>query len=318
MASREQKRLQGTCHRRLGMARTLLTPRTVRAIWSVLSQAVLRFSDDEAFTLGAALAYYSLLSMAPLLLIAVSLVGAFFAYGDVRMELVDQMSRLTGPEGAALTQTVIDHTMSHEASMWSLLLGTVLTLFGATTVFAQLQHALNVVWRVKAVPGNAVMSFIRQRLLSFAIVLVIGFLLMVSLLTSAVLGSLHAYLDQRMAGGAIFWQVLDLATSFGLSTLLIALMFRYLPDAEVPWRDAWLGGFITAVLVTVGKHIIGQYLGQASIASSFGAAGSVVIFMVWVYYVALILLFGAEITQAVACQRGSRVTPSEHAKPLRA
>jgi membrane protein len=257
------------------------------------------------------------LSIAPLLLIAVSLAGAFFAYGDVRMELVEQMSRLTGPEGAALTQTVIDHTMSKEASLWSLLLGAVLTLFGATTVFAQLQHALNVVWRVKAVPGNAIMSFIRQRLLSFAIVLVIGFLLMVSLLTSAVLGSLHTYLDQRMAGGGIFWQLLDLAMSFGLSTLLIALMFRYLPDAQVPWRDTWLGGFITAILVTVGKHVIGQYLGQASIASSFGAAGSVVIFMVWVYYVALILLFGAEVTQAVACRRGARVAPSEHAEPAR-
>ena len=282
----------------------------------MLSQAVLRFFDDEAFTLGAALAYYSLLSMAPLLLIAVSLAGAFFSYGDVRMELVDQMSRLTGPEGAALTQTVIDHTMSQEASLWSLLLGTVLTLFGATTVFAQLQHALNVVWRVKAAPGNAIMSFIRQRLLSFAIVIVIGFLLMVSLLTSAVLGTLHAYLDQRMAGAAIFWQLLDLVVSFGLSTLLIALMFKYLPDAEVSWRDTWFGGFITAILVTMGKHVIGRYLGQASIASSFGAAGSVVIFMVWVYYVSLILLFGAEITQAVACQRGSVVTPSEHAKAV--
>ena len=253
------------------------------------------------------------MSIAPLLLVAVSFAGAFFAYGDVRMELVDQMSRLTGPEAAALAQTVIDHTGSQEASLWSLLLGTVLTLFGATTVFAQLQHALNVVWRVKAVPGNAIMSFIRQRLLSFAIVIVIGFLLMVSLLTSAVLGSLHTYLDQRMEGAAIFWQLLDLAMSLGLSTLLIALMFRYLPDAEVPWRDTWLGGFLTAILVTLGKHVIGQYLGQASIASSFGAAGSVVIFMVWVYYVALILLFGAEITQAVACQRGSVVTPNEHA-----
>jgi membrane protein len=290
----------------------------VRAIWSVLSQAVLRFIDDEAFTLGAAIAYYSLLSIAPLLLIAVSLAGAFFAYGDVRMELVDQMSRLTGPEGAALTETVIDHTKSHEASLWSLLLGAVLTLFGATTVFAQLQHALNVVWRVKAAPGNAIMSFIRQRLLSFAIVLVIGFLLMVSLLTSAVLASLHMYLDEHLAGAAIFWKLLDLAMAFGLAVLLIALMFRYLPDAEIPWRDTWLGGFITAMLFTVGKVVIGQYLGQTSIASSFGAAASVVIFMVWVYYVALILLFGAEITQAVAWQRGSRVTPSEHAKPLRA
>ena len=161
----------------------------------MLYKAVVRFIDDDAFTLGAALAYYSLLSIAPLLLVAVSLAGAFFADGDVRMDLVDQMRRLTGPEGAALTQTVIDHTMSKEASLWSLLVGATLTLFGATTVFAQLQHALNRVWRVAAVPGNAIVSFIRQRLLSFAIVLVIGFLLMVSLLISAVLGSLHAYLE---------------------------------------------------------------------------------------------------------------------------
>jgi len=282
----------------------------------VLYKAVVRFIDDDEFTLGAALAYYSLLSIAPLLLVAVSLAGAFFADGDVRMDLVDQMRRLTGPEGAALTQTVIDHTMSKEASLWSLLVGATLTLFGATTVFAQLQHALNRVWRVAAVPGNAIVSFIRQRLLSFAIVLVIGFLLMVSLLISAVLGSLHAYLDLLVASAAVFWQLLDLAMSFGLSTVLIALMFRYLPDADVPWHDAWLGGLVTAILVTIGKHIIGQYLGQTTVASSFGAAGSVVIFMVWVYYVALILLFGAEITQAVACQRGEIVTPSEHAEAV--
>jgi len=288
----------------------------VRAVGSVLYKAVMRFIDDEAFTLGAALAYYSLLSIAPLLLVAVSLVGAFFAEGDVRMELVDQMHRLTGPEGAALTQTVIDHTMSQKASLWSLLVGTTLTLFGATTVFAQLQHALNRVWRVAAAPGNAIVSFIRQRLLSFAIVLVIGFLLMISLLVSAVLASLHSYLDLRVASATFFWQVLDLVMSFGLSTVLIALMFRYLPDAEVPWRDTWLGGFITAILVTIGKHVIGQYLGQTTIASSFGAAGSVVIFMVWVYYVALILLFGAEVTQAVARQKGEIVAPSEHAKPI--
>jgi membrane protein len=224
------------------------------------------------------------------------------------MELVDQMSRLTGPEAAALAQTVIDHTKSQEASLWSLLLGTVLTLFGATTVFAQLQHALNVVWRVKAVPGNAIMSFTRQRLLSFAIVLVIGFLLMVSLLTSAVLGSLHTYLDQRMEGAAIFWQLLDLAMSLGLSTLLIALMFRYLPDAEVPWRDTWLGGFITAVLVTLGKQ--SSALRPSVNRVVIRAAGSVVIFMVWVYYVALILLFGAEITKA---SRASRARSSRRA-----
>jgi membrane protein len=149
--------------------------------------------------------------------------------------------------------------------------------------------------------------------LSFAIVLAIGFLLIVSLLISAVLASLHMYLDERLAEPALLWEVLDLGISLGVSTLFIALLFKYLPDAEVQWRDAWFGGFITALLVTVGKHVIGLYLGQTTLASSFGAAGSVVIFMVWVYYVSLILLFGAEITQAVACQRGLAVMPREHA-----
>ncbi len=282
---------------------------------AVLFQSIRRFYDDEAFQLAAALSYYSLLSMAPLILIVVAVAGAFFADGRVHMQLVDQMRHLTGPEGAALTQTVISHTDNQETSRWSLLLGAVLMIVGATTVFAELQHALNRVWRVEAAPGNAIVSFVKQRLMSFALVLTLGFLLMVSLVVSAVLATVHAYLDERLAAAAVFWTSLDIVVSLTLSTALIALMFKYLPDAEIEWRDTWLGALITAVLFVVGKHVIGLYLGQTTVASSFGAAGSVVVFMIWVYYAALILLFGAEITQAVADQRGSLVVPSEHAKP---
>jgi membrane protein len=169
---------------------------------------------------------------------------------------------------------------------------------------------------VKAAPRAAlIMTFIRQRILSFALVLSVGFLLMVSLVISAVLGTLHRYLDDRLAEAAFFWSGLDLAISFALATALIALMFKYLPDAEIEWRDTWLGAVITAALFIVGKQVIGLYLGQATVASSFGAAASVVIFMVWVYYAALILLFGAEITQAVSARRGAIVVPTENAKP---
>jgi membrane protein len=287
----------------------------LRVAGGVLWEAAQRMVDDDAWPLAAALAYYSLLSMAPLLLVVVSVAGVFFADGQVHAQLIEQMRRLVGEEGAALTRTVIDHTGSEERSAWSLVLGALLTLFGATTVFGQLQYALNRVWRVRAAPrAGLLMLFLKQRILGFALVLSVGFLLMVSLVISAILGALHMYLDARLAEAAFFWNGLDLVISFTLATLLIALMFKYLPDAEIEWRDTWLGAVITAGLFIVGKQVIGLYLGQATVASSFGAAASVVIFMVWVYYAALILLFGAEITQAVASRRGAVVVPTENAK----
>jgi membrane protein len=288
----------------------------LKAAGGVLWNAIQRMLEDDALPLAAALAYYSLLSMAPLLLVAIALAGTFFADGQVHMQLIEQMRRLTGEEGAALTRTVIANTGSEERSAWSLGIGTILTLIGASTVFGQLQYALNRVWRVKAAPRAAlIMTFIKQRLLSFALVLSVGFLLMVSLVISAVLGTLRTYLDAHLADAAYFWSGLDLIISFTLATVLIAMMFKYLPDAEIDWRDTWLGSLITAALFIVGKHVIGLYLGQATVASWFGAAASVVIFMIWVYYASLILLFGAEITQAVAARRGAIVVPTENAKP---
>jgi len=287
----------------------------LRTAGGVLWTAINRMFEDDALPLAAALAYYSLLSMAPLLLVVVSVAGTFFADGQVHMQLIEQMRRLVGEEGAALTQTVIEHTGSEERSQWSLAIGALLTLLGASTVFGQLQYALNRVWRVKASPHAAlILTFIKQRILSFALVLSVGFLLMVSLVISAVLGTLHTYLDYRVADAALFWNGLDLVVSFTLATVLIAMMFKYLPDAEIEWRDTWLGSLITAALFIVGKQVIGLYLGQTTVASSFGAAASVVIFMIWVYYAAVILLFGAEITQAVASRRGAIVLPTENAE----
>jgi membrane protein len=291
----------------------------MKSVGGVLLDAAKRLVDDDAFSQSAALAYYSLLSMAPLLLIVVAVAGIFFADGRVHAELIEQMRNLVGSEGAELTRTVIEHTGGGERSVWSLVVGSALTLLGATTVFAQLQHALNRVWQVEAAPQSAlIMAFIRQRLLSFALVLSIGFLLMVSLVISAVLGTLHTYLDERLASAALFWSGLDLAISFSLATGLIAMMFKYLPDCEIEWRDTWHGAVITAALFVVGKQVIGLYLGQTTVASSFGAAASVVVFMIWVYYAGLILLLGAEITRAVAVRRGSIVVPTEHSKPAHA
>ena len=297
------------------MSESHRAPGALRATWLVLADSAKSFAAGEPFRLAAALSYYSLLSMAPLLLIVIGTAGFFFGEGAVRNELVDQIRSLTGEDGAAVVETVIANAEGLERSVMSLVLGGGLMLFGATTVFAQLQGALNEIWQVKAAPANAVLGFLRHRLLSFALILVMGFLLMVSLVTSAVLAALQAYLGGLEIASITAWQVLNTGVSFGFATVLIAMIFKYLPDAVIAWRDVWLGAFITSVLFVIGKYLIGLYLGQASIGSVFGAAGSAVVFMVWVYYAGLIFFFGAVITQVVARHRGERVQPSEHAEP---
>lgn len=286
-----------------------------RATWAVLADSFKAFIVAEPFRLAAALSYYSLLSMAPLLLIVIGTAGLVFGEGSVRNELIDQIRVLTGEHGASLAETVIANAEGLERSATSLILGGGLMLFGATTVFAQLQGALNEIWRVEAAPANAVLGFLRHRLLSFALILAMGFLLMVSLVTSAVLAALQAYLGTLEIASVTAWQILNAAVSFGSATVLIAMIFKYLPDALIPWRDVWFGALITAVLFVAGKYLIGLYLGQASIGSVFGAAGSVVVFMVWIYYAGLIFLFGAEITRTVARHRGERIRPSDHGRP---
>jgi len=286
----------------------------LRTTWSILADSFRAFFSGEPFRLAAALSYYSLLSMAPLLLIVVGTAGFFFGEGVVRDELIEQMGTLTGAEGAALVETVMVNADRLERNVLSLVLGGGLMLFGATTVFAQLQGALNQIWHVKAAPGNALLGFLRHRLLSFALVLSLGFLLIVSLILSAVLAALEAYLDTMGIGSMTGWRLLNAAVSFAFATVLIAMIFKYLPDALIQWADVWLGALITSVLLLVGRYAIGLYLGQASIGSVFGAAGSVVVFMVWVYYAALIFFLGAEITRVVARYRGERVRPSDHGR----
>jgi membrane protein len=248
--------------------------------------------------------------MAPLLLIAVAVAGFFFADQSVQTELIAQMRALVGEQGALLAETILDNAGGTDRGI---AIGAVLMILGATTVFAQLQAALNRVWRVKSTPANAMLGFLRHRLLSVALVVSLGFLLMVSLVVSAVLAAVHDLLNESMSTLFVF-EALDLVVSFGMTTGLIALIFKYLPDAVVAWRDVWAGAFVTAVLFVAGKWLIGLYLGQASFGSWFGAAGSVVVFMIWTYYASLIFLFGAELTQALAAYRGRRIEPSEHAE----
>ena len=285
---------------------------SLRAIWFVVKHAVLAFVAGEPFRLAAALSYYTLLSMAPLLLVVLGVGGFVFAETAVRKELVGQVRTLVGPSGAQVVDSIITNAQSSQQSATSIILGGALMLFGATTVFAQLQGALNQIWQVKAEPTHAIWGFIRHRLLSFALILAVGFLLMVSLTIDAVLSGIQAYLGSLEIASITLWQMINWLVSFVFMTALIAMLFKYLPDALIEWRDVWLGAVLTSSLFIVGKYFIGLYLGQASIGSIFGAAGSVVVLMVWVYYAALILFFGAEVTRAVARYRGTRIEPSDH------
>ncbi len=189
----------------------------------------------------------------------------------------------------------------------------VVLLVGASGVFIQLQNALNTVWDVKVKPDAGIMNFIRKRLLSFSAVLGIGFLLLVSLLASAALSGMNKYMSGLLPGADWVWEAINMVVSFGFITLLFALMFRYLPDVEIQWSDVWVGALITAGLFVLGKFLLGLYLGQGSFGSTYGAAGSLVILLAWVYYSAQILFFGAEITQAYAREYGGRIVPNDHA-----
>jgi membrane protein len=273
------------------------------------------FADHQPFQLAAALSYYTLLSMAPVLLILTGLGGFLLGQDAVQRELVLQIGALVGDEGAAVLETLIRNVEQPERGIVSMIIGVALIIVGATTVFAQLQTALNQVWNVRAAPVNAVLGVLRARLVSFGVVLALGLILVVSLVLNAVLAALYDRISDFLPGAPAVWRFLNHGASVALVTLLIAVLFKFVPDARIGWRDVWIGAVVTALLLTLGKFAIGLYLGQASIGSAYGAAGSLVVVMAWVYYTSLILLFGAELTRAVAHQRGSPVRPSRHARP---
>lgn len=273
------------------------------------------FAGGEPFQLAAALSYYTLLSMAPLLLIVTGLAGFLLGQQEVQQQLIGQMRALIGSDGASLMQTIIETADRPERGVWSMVVGVSLMILGATTVFAQLQAALNRILGVEAAPGNALLGFLWTRLVAFGIVLAIGFLLLVTLILSALMTGLYEYLNRYLPGAPVLWQILNETISLGLITLLIAALFKFVPNVSLAWRATWVGAFTTAVLFTVGKVLIGIYLGQASVGSAYGAAGSAVVLVVWVYYASLILFFGAEITKVVARRRGMPATPSTYARP---
>jgi membrane protein len=283
--------------------------RTARTVVSLAKQTFADWLEDKAARLGAALAYYTAFSIAPLLLIAISIAGLVLGEEAAAGRMRDELAGLLGPAGAEAIQGMIAGARGKDEGTWSLLLGSVLLLFGASGVFGQLQDALNTIWEVKPARGRGILGFLRSRFLSFAMVLGTGFLFLVSLLASAVVA---AIVERVGVLGPIVTIVLSLIVGTGL----FAAIFKLLPDVEVRWRDVWVGALATSILFSVGKELLGLYLGRSSFASSYGAAGSVLVVLLWVYYVSQILFLGAEFTQVWADRFGGRVRPARGATRL--
>jgi membrane protein len=284
-------------------------------LWHVTLRASHDWWNDNCLRLAASLAYYTALSLAPLVLLIVGVIGLVLDRQQVGSQLSAQLEGLIGPAGRELVTSILAAT-SPQGGTIATIIGLVTLLIGATAVFGELQATLNLIWEVRPAPTHGVWAGIwavlRERLFSLALVLALAFLLLVSLVISAVLAGAAALLQGPEQ--ALMSRLLELAVSLLVLTFVFALLYMYVPDAEIGWRDVWLGGLITAVLFTLGKTAIGFYLGQASVGSAYGAAGSLVVLLVWVYYSALIMFFGAEFTHAWATRQGE-VTPQPHAIP---
>ena len=281
-------------------------------VFKLLKATVTEWQEDKVPLWAAALAYYTIFSLAPLLLIAIA--GVVFGEDAARGEIVGQIQGLVGKEGATAIQSMIQNAhRPGSGGTVATVVGVVTLLFGASGVFGQLQDALNTIWGVKPKPGQGIKSFLQSRFLSFAMVLVIGFLLLVSLVLSAALAAISTFFNHLLPDVAIVGQLVNFVVSFAFITLLFAGIYKFLPDVNVAWKDLWIGAATTALLFNIGKFLIGLYLGSSGASSTYGAAGSLVVILLWVFYSAQIILFGAEFTQVYAKYRGSEITPSAHA-----
>ncbi|MBU1361235.1 MAG: YihY/virulence factor BrkB family protein [Gammaproteobacteria bacterium] len=276
------------------------------ALFSLCKQALTAWKSDYAPSMGAALAYYTVFSVAPLLLIVISVAGLVFGQDAARGEILLQLSGLMGEQGARAVQSMLEGVNKPREGIVATVVGVGLLVLGATTVFGELQDALDRIWRAPARDASAgIMNLVRVRLLSFSMIMGIGFLLMVSLIASAALSALGKWWAPVFGGWALLGQAVNFVLSFCMVTVGFAMIYKIMPRVRVQWKDVWVGAAVTALLFTIGKYLIGLYIGESSVASGYGAAGSLVVVLVWVYYSAQIFLLGAEFTWVYAHAYGS-------------
>jgi len=282
-------------------------------IWELLKQTISKWSEDRAPRLGAALAYYTIFSMVPLLMIVIGIASLVFGHEAAREEILRQIGGLVGERSATAIQEMLQQASQSKTGIMGSVIGIGTLLLGASGVFGQLQDALNTVWGVKPKPGRVLMRILRDRFLSFVTLVGTAFLLLVSLVLSAALSAIGKTFTGLLPIPEPILHGLDFAVSFGVITLLFAMIFKVLPDVKIHWSDVWIGAAVTALLFTIGKIAIGLYLGKTNVASVFGVASSLVIVLIWVYYSAQILLFGAEFTAVYADHYSLRIVPKKNA-----
>ncbi len=263
--------------------------------------------DDNASRLAAALAFYTILSVAPLFMIVLAIMGFVFGKEAASEQLVEQLQRFVGEAGAEVAKTAIKNAARPQTGMFASVIGVATLLFGASGVFGELQSAMNIIWKVKPKPGRGIILTIRDRFLSFGMVFAFGFLLLVSLIATTALSAFGELLEGLVPGLPLIMQLANAILSFISVTVIFAMIFVFLPDVKIKWRDVWLGAIVTALLFSLGKSLIAYYLAHAGIATPFGAAGSLVAFVVWIYYSGLILFFGAELTKTTVMHYGDKV-----------
>ena len=290
----------------------LRVPRILTLLWA----AIQGWSKDNVPRLGASLAYYTLFAFSPILVIAIAIAGSVFGAEAVRGQIVGEIDGLIGRQGAEAIQSILQSAHRSPTGTFAIIIGAITLFVAASGAFLELQHALNTIFRVKTDPKKSSLErLFLSRLRSFGLVVSIGFVLLVSLLVSAALSALSARIQQSGLSGPVVLQAINLVVSLAVMTLLFGLIYRFLPDVRLKWRDVWTGAFVTSILFSLGKLLIGLYLGQSSVASSYGAAGSVVVLLVWVYYSAQVILLGAEFTRVYAEDReGAPPPPNDLAR----
>ena len=291
------------------MARRSLRRREARFIhvlWRILSDTLSAWIKHNASSLGAALSFYTLFSIAPILVIAMAVAGSIFGPHVAEARVLDQMRALLGEAGAAAMQSLLSSAHQSGLKGVAAALGVVTLLVGATSVFGELQNTLDYIWKSPQKDSVVWWRILRSRILSVGLILGVGFLLMVSLLFSAALAALGAWFGSFMAQWRVILPALDLVLSLGLTTVLFAMIYKYVPREQIAWGDVWIGGLVTACLFSAGKLLIGLYLGRSSLSSAYGAAGSIMVLLLWIYYSAQIFLFGAEFTHVFTYTFGSR------------
>ena len=282
-------------------------------LFTLLKNTFTSWNKDKASMFGAALAYFTVFSLSPLLLVVISLVGLFFGHASTQKQILDQLSGFLGSDTAKTIATMLKHSNKPSTSIISSIIGIVTLLLGATGVFGQLKEALNFMWHVEKKPSAGIWGMIHDKILSFSMLLVIGFLLIVSLIASSALSAVGTFMQGILPFPAFILEIINFIISFGVITVLFALIYKYLPDVLTPWKYAWGGAVIAALLFTIGKTVIGIYIGHSGLTSTYGSSASIIVILLWVYYSVQILFFGAEFVKNYAVATRERIVPVKDA-----